>query len=238
MLALIPLIIVVGVLGPTIPQSGSPSFEVASVKANRSADASWRIACGQGKCRATNASLTLLIAEAYGLRPFTAGDYISGLPGWAKSEKYDVEGKSENPSAIGSEHVMLQTLLRDRFKLTLHEQTREVTGYMLVVAKGGPKLRPSEQRKTGPVACGTDGTTRGLVSCLSDRLNQPIIDKTNITGRYDFTVALDLLPAGGDFLTGPSVSSLLEEQFGLKLESQKVPVKFLIIDHAEKPTEN
>jgi uncharacterized protein (TIGR03435 family) len=134
--------------------------------------------------------------------------------------------------------MMLQHLLRDRFKLALHEQTREVTGYMLVVAKDGPRLRPSEQRKTGPVACGTDGTTKGLVSCLSDRLNQPIIDKTNITGRYDFTVALDLLPAGGDSLTGPSVSVMLEEQFGLKLEPQKVPMKFLVIDHVEKPSEN
>jgi uncharacterized protein (TIGR03435 family) len=80
--------------------------------------------------------------------------------------------------------------------------------------------------------------TNALVFCLSGRLNQPIVDRTGITGRHDFNITLEALPLGGDILTGPAVSDMLQEQFGLRLQSQKVPMRFLVIDHVEKPSEN
>jgi uncharacterized protein (TIGR03435 family) len=227
------------------PGTAPVAFEAASIKTNRSVDGSWRAGCGDGRvrtvpagrCQATNVSLLRLIATAYALPVFTAGEYVSGIPGSLINERYDLDAKAENPAASDVELLlMLQNLLADRFKLRLHEESKEVNGYALVVAKGGPKLRRLEERKRDkPVAVAIGATTTtGLVNALSNRLQAPVLDRTNIQGDYDFMVTMDALSGDG----APSIFTLIEEQFGLKLESQKVPLKVLVVDHVEKPTEN
>jgi uncharacterized protein (TIGR03435 family) len=183
--------------------------------------------------------LARLIANAYDIPVWAVYSHISGLPSWAGTERFDIEGKSGNLTASNTElQTMMRNLLKDRFKLMIHEDTKEEAGYALVAARGGPKLRPIGERKiNGPVACGGQ-MTNALVFCLSGRLNQPIVDRTGITGRHDFNITLEALPLGGDILTGPAVSDMLQEQFGLRLQSQKVPMRFLVIDHVEKPSEN
>ena len=127
---------------------------------------------------------------------------------------------------------MLQNLLAERFKLSLHEETREVSGYALVVAKGGPKSRVFAGKTA--VACGASSTEE-LARCLSSRLGQPVVDKANITER---NLSLTLASLGENQPDTPSIFTVLEEQLGLKLESRKVPLKILVIDHVERPTSN
>jgi uncharacterized protein (TIGR03435 family) len=223
------------------------SFAVASVKPSSSVGGSWRIGCvagagpqsgiSPGTCVAVSASLRHIIATAYDLPFFTADQHISGGPSWIAAERYDIEAKAEDASATGAElRLMLQNLLADRFKLKLHEETKDVSGYALVVAKGGPKDRPLPRKAAPtPMACG-GSTTAALVNCLSLRLGQPVVDKTGITGNHDFGLTLESL--GENQPATPSIFTVLEEQLGLKLESQKVTSRMLIIDHAEKPGEN
>jgi uncharacterized protein (TIGR03435 family) len=226
-------------------QNSLLSFEVASVKANRMVGPqSMLIGCqggaapvrgiAPGTCRAVHSSLEDIIAEAYDI-PFMLEDQtISDAPSWISRERYDIEAKAEHPSASASElKIMLQNLLADRFKLSLHEQTKEVSGYALVVAKGGAKFTPPLPGKS--LACGTS-TAEALARCLSRRLGQPVVDKTGITGRHNFSLTMESL--GEDQIFPPSIFTVLEEQFGLKLVSQKVPLRILVIDHVERPSEN
>ena len=84
-----------------------------------------------------------------------------------------------------------------------------------------------------------------LVSLLASQLQQPVVDKTGLTGRYDFTLRwaaeqLSLVPGTptADAEKSPSLFTALREQLGLRLTSTRGPLEVLVIDHAEKPSEN
>jgi uncharacterized protein (TIGR03435 family) len=147
--------------------------------------------------------------------------------------------------------------------------------YALVVAKNGPKFQEAKVDATYPNGIkGPDGVARGgmmrmssgeltaqgipianLVGTLSRQLGRKVVDKTGLTGNYDFT--LHWTPDPGEAQpfkgpvggppgvdtaapsdSGPSIFAALQEQLGLKLESQKGPVEIIVVDHVEKPSEN
>jgi uncharacterized protein (TIGR03435 family) len=158
---------------------------------------------------------------------------------------------------------MLRGLLADRFKLKIHHESSELSIYQLVLAKSGSKLSPAaarlstnqEERPEKPrnylrfagkgVLEGIDADTQTLVTALS---MQPevggrlIIDKTGLSGKYDFTLRWtpdtpqSVDATGAD--AGPSLFTALQEQLGLRLEATKSPVDIVVIDHAEMPTAN
>src|SRR5262245_59179980 len=123
-------------------------------------------------------------------------------------------------SSAAQLRLMLQKLLADRFKLSLHEEIRQVSGFELVVARGGLKSRPLPLKPTRS-ACGANNTIE-LAKCLSGRLAQPVIEKTNITTNGYFSLTWESL--GEDQPSPPSLFTVLEEELGLKLESRKVPL--------------
>ena len=121
--------------------------------------------------------------------------------------------------------------------------------YALVVAgKGGPKLKKSEPDAVSMMRIGgerteqmtaTKWTMEQLAANISNNGDRPVLDRTGLTGTYDFTLAWD--PAYGSQRAdpeAPSIFTALQEQLGLKLESQKAPVEVFVIDHAEKPSED
>jgi uncharacterized protein (TIGR03435 family) len=159
---------------------------------------------------------------------------------------------------------MLQHALTDRFKLQTHIETKTLPVYELVLAKGGSKLKEADPNDTyangikGPDGIGKPGSMRmqpgklegqgiaisGLINTLARNIERTVIDKTGLTSKYDFILAWkpDEGPAGQDNgasdANAPDLFTALEEQLGLKLVSDKGPVVTLVIDHAEKPTEN
>jgi bla regulator protein blaR1 len=157
---------------------------------------------------------------------------------------------------------MLQTLLADRFQLKLHRETRELPVYALVVAKGGPKLQPSKSANNLQMTSGGAGemTFQGspistLAIVLTWMTGRPVLDRTGLTGNYDFTLKwapdedqMQRYRAANAGSPGnaapssdpgaPSIFTELQEQLGLRLESTKGPVETLVVDHAEKPSEN
>jgi uncharacterized protein (TIGR03435 family) len=244
------LLIAALIQGQAIPPTAT--FEVASIKENKSIAGSMVIGCADGahkgthgvaagRCHASNASLRTIIGEAYGLPYFSLEMHLSGLPAWARTEKYDIEAAASDPDTSEANlRLMLRNLLAERFKLKAHEETKEVHGFALVVAKGGLKAKPYDDtsapapdEKPVPMAFATS-TIEGLTQMLPNRLGGPVVNKTNIIGRYHFSVPL------GSFNedTGPSLVTVLEEMFGLKLEPMKVPITVLVIDHVEKPVVN
>jgi uncharacterized protein (TIGR03435 family) len=168
---------------------------------------------------------------------------------------------------------MLQSLLEERLKLKVHRATREVPVYALNVAKGGPKLNPFKEGSCisvdltsfsqaplapGEKRCRSLGAISGpmwtvdaegitiegfLDFLVFPTVDRPIIDKTGISGRFNFHLAYANPTLGGDPAApsdpvGPSIFTAVQEQLGLKLEPTKGPGEFLIIDHVERPSEN
>jgi uncharacterized protein (TIGR03435 family) len=186
--------------------------------------------------------LTFLIQIAYNIE---SADYIAGMPGWMDSQEYDISAKVEGDRQLTLEQMrpMLQHLLEQRFHLAFHRETRMTSGFEMVVAKGGSKLKAS-QGEGKPFAQILSNRIDGghmdvehIAGVLAHRAGQPVVDKTGLKGDYDFTVSY--APANDASSSLPDFFTALQEQLGLKLESRKVPVDFLVIDHVEKiPTEN
>jgi uncharacterized protein (TIGR03435 family) len=234
-----------------------PSFEVASIKPGNPNNP--RVSYGVdpgGRFTAINITLRTLIDFAYEVGPHrTLG------PGWINSQKYDIEAKpdaafarSPDPGNSPQLRLMLQSLLEERFRLTFHTESREEQVYILAMAKGGAKLVEStdaevKDPKRG-IMPGTGGV-RGvaapistLTGLLSQQLGRLVMDRTGLTGKYDFQLkwtpdtayhAESNNDAPSD---GPSLFTAVQEQLGLWLESAKAPVEFLVIDHVEKPDAN
>jgi uncharacterized protein (TIGR03435 family) len=213
----------------------------------------------QGRCLFNGITLKMLIVWAYNLPlvpPDRLDQMIIGGPGWTGSDTFFVDARAENPSTTTRDQLllMLRELLAERFGLAVHRETKEVSGYMLVVAKNGPKLKEPQDKehqrlgmKLGGPLTGANASMSMLASALSDRLGRPVLDKTQLAGNYDFTLAWTpgdnevgprLPPGQSADLFAPSLFTALQEQLGLRLESQRVPIEFLIVDHAERPSEN
>ena len=239
-----------------------PSFEVAVIKPDHKESPCCTYGGMQpGGYRIRNISLKSLIAAAYEL----PDDQISGGPGWIGSEHYDIEAKMsdsqyraiEKFSRRQQEHqtdLMLQSLLAARFGLTVDHQPKEIAGYALIVAKGGPKLHISgtpdplasklPDSKGGSFLCAfqaKDSPLNGLVVFLSNELNRPVIDETGLNGNYDINLEVPLdSQTEDDSQTdlGSAIMTTLQDQSGLALKSRKVPADMLVITHIERPTQN
>ena len=194
------------------------------------------------------ALLPHLIEQAYEVEDYQ----LAGGPTWGATDWYEVLAKADGAPGTHQVRVMLQQLLAERFQLKLHRETRMMAGYVLSVDKGGPKL-PAPKTELPPDSPGViqvgggllwvrGGTLGRLATGLRLELGKPVVDETKIEGKYDLRLRFDDSEAMG---TGPgaaptgvgSVFSALHE-IGLKLEAQKVPIDVLVIDGAERPSEN
>ncbi len=240
-----------------------PAFEVATIKPSAEL-MTWSGFVFPGSERpdrpglatffeASHVTVKAMVAFAYDVREF----YISGGPGWAGGDRFDIVAKADASATRAQMRVMLQTLLKDRFKLALRHETRDATVYQLVVAKGVPKLQESSRKAGGIRFLGRGnvegmGTAMfGLASYLQTLLGDVVVDKTDLTGNYDFKLswipdeaqagkpgAQGAPAANGAEDGGPSIFTALQEQLGLKLEASKGPVETLAIERVEKPSAN
>ena len=221
-----------------------------------------------GRCTFERDRLDDLIVVAYSddlswIRNQPPKSVVLGGPDWVHSDLFDVEAIAENPSVVtrGDLHRMMQALLADRFKLKLHRESRETSGYVLVTANKGSKLVPSRdktitgrdriKRAAAPPGAITLSARNVSMAMLSESLTTIgigiVVDKTNIQGTYDFslTYAAEIAvprkdqPSPTVQDTGaPSIFTALREQLGLQLLSQKVSAEYLVIDSVERPSSN
>jgi len=237
-------------------------FEVATIQPTPpGATGRWIRMLSTHEFAAKNHALKTLIAAAYNLNPRA----ISGGPAWVDSDRYDIVAKtpgSVRPN-LDEQMAMLRQLLSGRFQLTFHREPKEMKMYALTVAKGGLKVKAStvlpDAFPAGPPPLifvvspqvirlpGRDATMTQLASVLQRAaLDYPVIDRTGLSGRYDFDLAFtpDETVFGGDLgkgspeATEPGLFAALEQQLGLKLEATRGPVEALVIDHAARPVEN
>ncbi|HXE06373.1 MAG TPA: TIGR03435 family protein [Acidobacteriaceae bacterium] len=246
-----------------------PKFDVISVKPDSRGGSGIRSGFTPDGVSVTNAPLHLLLTQAYGV----SDDQLIGEPSWSRTDRFDIQAKVAQADVpklkalnFDQRRIQAQQILTERFGLRLHHETRDLPEYILVVAKGGPKLAAASQNSDRPMPPGDTGSFRmstnpaghtlqaqgapleGLLPLLCNETGRTVIDKTGLSGHYDFTLTW-APPSGGDAAgvaqpatssgdAGPALFTALEEQLGLKLESTKGPVDVLVIDHVERPAEN
>jgi bla regulator protein BlaR1 len=259
----------------------TPSFQTVSIKVNKTGEPmgafsisgrpAVAIAWKSDRFMATNFTLSMLIRVAYDLQD----DQITGGPSWLSAERYDIDARMDKstvdevqnlgPDQGNLERIrMMQALIADQFRLSLHRETRELPVYELVIAKNGPKIQEAKPGDTyangvkgaGGRPMGGGGISeveknhlvgqgvplQSLVRLLSQELGgRTVVDKTGLAGKYDFSLqwAVDTPPPQTPAASyGPSIFTAVQDQLGLKLESTKRPVDVFVIDRAEKPSEN
>jgi uncharacterized protein (TIGR03435 family) len=270
-LALI-LFVLVTVSQAQTPVAKRPEFEVASVKLNKATEGTPALGDQPGgRFVASRVPLRRLMQFAYRGNQ----DFIGG-PNWVDTDLWDIEAKAPEgavprraspldvtkPDALA---FMVQSLLEERFQLKSHQETRELPLYELTVAKGGAKLKLSEDQ-TPPAALLATGNGGRAAAAPGDlRLgrnnidakgqslellaaalgalyaDRPVLDKTGLKGLYDFR--LQWTPdrpfsASSATPQGPSLFDALEEQLGLHLASGKGSLPVLVIDSVQRPPEN
>jgi bla regulator protein blaR1 len=265
-----------------------PKFEVASIKPHQSSEM-MRMGMRMlpNGVSVSGLPLTNLLHLTFGL----SDDRILNAPDWAKSDRFDIEAKVDPAEAskmkdltLNERWAMMLPVLQDRYGLKFHRETRDLQVYTLVVAKGGSKLQPVQtdapdskggvgramMRLSGEgMSMEAHGATmESLAHAVAQQLGGTVIDKTGLTGRYDYNLKWAAAPGSGsmgstgifELAAGPSMMrpseggapaggepavsadpplfTALQEQLGLKLVSQKEPVEVIVIDHIQQPSPN
>ena len=243
-----------GLAQPQTATIAQQVFDVASVKLFKpgSAPENRSIAASHGSLMMRQQTLRECIEWAYGLND---GAEIAG-PGALDSEQYDIAAKAAGSATQDQLRLMLQGLLTERFKLSLHKKTEQRLAYLLVVGKSGPKLHEVQQEPVKGAHMAFDNgfmtiqmvnNVSGLVGFLGHFLDGPVEDRTGLTGVYEFKLKVEMddpqapPPQPGQAFSGFGLTRGLfaaVEELGLKLVSQKQPVDTLVIDHVERPSAN
>jgi uncharacterized protein (TIGR03435 family) len=255
--------LVIGVLAVSafgqIPMSGSsesstvtPRFQVATIKPSR-LEESRSMQIRGNRFATTDTSVVDLLKYAYGLHE----QEIVGGPKWLKTEKFDLVGDPETQTRPSSDDFkkMVQNLLTDRFDLTAHHETRDLSVFEIVPAKSGPKLNKSTRPPNGipgvsylPGQLSVANATIADLATFLQRFvtDRPVFDRTGITGEYDLTLRWtpDELQTEGSRQSDDNNNSLpglytaIQEQLGLKLQEEKRPAQVFVVDHVDMSSEN
>ncbi len=245
-----------GALGPwASPNGAEPEFEVATIKPSDPDKCCDRTFGRNGRrFQTTNTNLKYLIQWAWNLQ----AKQLAGGPAWIDVDRFNLAGEIDGSGAPNDHQwkTAVQKLLIDRFQIKLHHETREMSAFVLTVAKGGPKLTPGDGNVSAHQRMGFSGATghtmygNGVNASIGDFvgelqrvvMDRPIVDQTGLIGMYnihfEFTredpdsLGMTQLPD----TAAPNLITALNEQLGLKLEGAKAPVDVLVIDQAEKPS--
>ena len=243
---------------PSGAQVKVPQLDVISVKPNKSASGGMSM----GPLAATNVTAHMVLTQAFHLND----NQLANEPDWAKTERFDIQAKvaDADDAALAKltqdqKRGFFEQVLKERFGLVAHHETRELPEYALVAAKGGVKLVDgkadpkvsSDMRSGGFRTQGRGGVM--MIDCanmpidlllqfLSNETGRKIVDKVGLTGKYSYTLnwrpELGQAAAGDSADSTPDLFTAIQEQLGLKLEPMKGPVDVLVIDHLERPVAN
>lgn len=265
-----------------------PEFEVVSIKPASPDPRGYSVGCNGGPgtkdpglYNCINMSISNLITMAYKIN-----HYQLAAPDWAMTMMFEIHARVPEGATKDELPLMVKHMLTDRFKLTVHHETRDLQKYDLVVAKNGPKFQeaapPPPPKEDGgvdppkppaprPLKLAEDGypdlakggfgmaimngrarlqspemTMARLAAQVSGQLASPVTDATGLTGKYDVSLywvaggSRIAAPSGADSSpapeteVGPTLQQALQDQLGLRLESKKGPVDFIVVDHVEK----
>jgi uncharacterized protein (TIGR03435 family) len=248
----------------TVARVKVPALDVISVKPNKSGGGGSSWGATPDGVMGKNLAVHMMLVSAYMLND----NQLINEPAWANTERFDFTGKVADVDAAAvskltpdQKRVFFEQVLKERFGLVAHHETRELPEYALVPAKGGVKLEdgkpdprasPGMKPNTGSFSTGMSGGAEKvifsgvpvsrLLPILSNETGRTVVDKSGLTGKYNFTLswrpAMAQAGADGAADSTPDLFTATQEQLGLKLEPTKGPVDVLVVDHIERPAEN
>ena len=244
---------------PPMAADADPSFEVATIKPSEPDKPGKGITVRGTRFMTRNTSLNDLIAFFYGVQQ----KQIVGAPSWVETDKWDIEAQPDVPGTPNEAQVktMVRKLLANRFQLKTHLESKEMSAYLLTVAKTGNKMKEGDPNaqlpglgftSISPVSlivrnATMDDFARFLQQLVLDR---PVVDQTALAGRWNFLLKWTAddsqmvgmgakIPPPSDAADAPPpLFTAIQEQIGLKLEAGKANVPVYVIDKAEKPSPN
>ena len=243
---------------PPMVADANPSFEVATIKPTKPGEQRKLFGVRGNHFTTINTSLTDLITFAYGVQQKQVVD----APLWMDTDKWDIEAQPDVPGAPNKQQVatMVQKLLADRYQLKFHNDKKELSAYVLTVAKSGQKMTAGSTdpnqlpglffRQLGvlTVQNATMVDFAGLMQTAV--LDRPVVDQTALPGKWNFLLkwtpdesqfggmGVKVPPPNDAADAPPSLFTAIQEQIGLKLDAGKAQVPVLVIDKAEKPSAN
>jgi uncharacterized protein (TIGR03435 family) len=249
-------IILFGILAANIALCQA-EFDAVSIKPSAPDARGGGYNLSPGRLNAKNQSLRDLVKFAYRLQEYQ----VSGALGWMDTEHYEVVATFPAATTEAQRALMMQAMLADRFGLAVHRESKEISGYALVVGKNGSKFHAADSGQQGGMMMGrsasglrtltaTSAKMADFASLLAGLLGRPVEDRTGLNGIFDFTMewtpdSLSETPSGkggqeasADGQSGPTLFTALQESLGLKLENSKATVEVIVIDRAVKASAN
>jgi uncharacterized protein (TIGR03435 family) len=225
------------------------AFEAVTIKENTTiSDGGGGRFMPDGGIRMTHLPARSYLTMAFKLEPYQ----LVGTPDWMATTYYDVQAKPSQQVPRDDTFTMMQAMLRDRFQLRFHRESKELDGYALLTVKAGqfgPGLHRSsvdcEKASSSTPRC-REGFIRSgafktvgsplytLVNVVMNQVKTPVLDRTQLSGTFDLD--LHWSPDLGTTDDATSIFTALKEQLGLKLERTRVPSEMFVIDHVERPT--
>jgi uncharacterized protein (TIGR03435 family) len=243
---------------PPMAADAKPVFEVMTIKPSPPEQQGKLFTVRGGSFVTVNTTLMDLIKFAYGVQD----KQVANLPDWASSQKFDLDGKPDVPGMPDPDQLrnMVKQALGDRFQLKFHDDKKEMSAYVLSVAKGGEKMKKSDP-DAGPlpglffrglgVLTVTNATMEDFCHLMQSAvLDRPVVDQTELQGRYNFLLkwtpdesqfggmGIKVPPPSDAADAPPPLYTAITEQIGLKLEAGKAPVQVLVVDHVDHPSAN
>ncbi len=244
---------------PPMAANADPSFEVATIKPSKPDDQRKAFIVNGNQFHIINQPLTQIISFAFDVQ----AKQVIGLPDWADSDKFDIDGKPDGEGAPSGKQwkTMIQKLLADRFQFKFHKDKKELSVYVLSVSKTGQKMTKDDSNPNGLPALffqGGLGKLNVRNALMTDFtglmqsavLDRPVLDQTGLAGRWDFTLnwtpddsqfggmGAKVPPPTDSADAPPNLYTAIQEQIGLKLDATKAPADVMVIDHVEKPSAN
>lgn len=233
-----------------------PSFDVASIKVNTIDGPNDQVPVRSGdRVTMRNETVDSIVRYAYNI---TGVWQLSGnltLPGSEASQWFDIAATAPGSPSDGELRLMFQSLLEDRFRLKVHYETREITGYDLLVAKGGAKLvASSPDSKVASILrshgvlwlpgkeqmrfLGRAATITEVAGMIGRAMQAPVRDRTGLAGTFDIDFPFSLNETQMQVGGAPFLTTAIQDELGLRLEKNKTTLDVLVIDHVERPTAN
>lgn len=227
-------------VGPLQAQSPT-TFEVASIRPNKSGAPGSETDTSPGRVSVINATPLSLLLRAFGVSAFQ----IAGAPDWVRTERYDVVATVPEGRALNDQdrQPFFERMLTERWQLRYHRETRNLRVYSLVndgsklVPHTGPGEYGMKVERAGPrvILRSTRGNMPRLTEILSGFTGSVVSNDSGLGGEYDFTLEWVQDAAATD--SGPTLFTALRE-LGLRLVSAEKPAPVIVIDHIERPSEN
>ena len=230
-----------------------PDFEVVTIKPNLSGRSDRRIQIDR-QIRATNTSLKDLIKFFFDVHE----QQIEGGPDWMNTDRFDIVAQPATEAEISPEQMntIIRKLIAERFNMTFHREERKMPVYTITVDESGSKMVKGDPNGPGDPDFNGLGNLKAKAMSMDELagvlkgvvLDRPVLNRTGLEGKYVFTLiwapdesqfpgvrqrpSAQALAGRGDIVTA------MREQLGLKLEATEAPVEILVIENADKPSEN